>query len=110
MSAPLVKVGQILHLPPERRDSGWAELTVVSIGRKWITLDRNRRCSIDKLLLDRGGYSPKQLYVSRAERENEIALDAAWSAFGRRAIYRRPSAVTLEDIQQASNLLGLPPG
>ena len=101
-------VGQVLHLPPGNHRSGWTEYTIEKIGRKWATLNRGYRCDLSTLMLDRGGYSPKQLYVNRSKFEGEQALRLAWWEFSRRLPSTTPpKGVTLETIAQAEVLLGI---
>lgn len=106
-----VKVGDVLYLPPERKYQDWSSYTVTKIGRVWISLDsygRTNKCSIDGLMLDRGGYSPRQLYRDKEEYENSIRLSLAWRDF--EFDVRTVSAdgkITLETIAQARALLGL---
>lgn len=99
-------IGQVLHMPPSRRSTGWNELTVTKIGRTWATLGTYGRCTLDTLLLDCGGYSPIQLYTSCEEFEQERELNKVWSDFVRSlAVGRAPAGMTLEAIKQARALL-----
>lgn len=104
-----LSIGQVLHEPPSRRYEDWKQYTVVSIGRKWATLSgRNNRCTLDTLLRDCGGYSPRELYVDRAAYEQECALHAEWTDFARRInVARMPAGMTPEIIAQARALLGI---
>lgn len=103
-----VEIGQALF---ERRErvSGWREHKVVGIGRKWIALDTGSRCTIDTLKLDRGGYSPRQLYTDPAIYEDESRLAAAWIDFQRDVgrLHSRPKHMTAEAMNDIRRTLGL---
>lgn len=55
------------------------EVTIVKVGRKWLTLDNGYRAAIDTLVLDGGQFiSPGRCYLTRKEWEETTALKDAW--------------------------------
>lgn len=102
-----VSIGQTLF-QPNPRTSGYREYKVIKIGRKWISFEDGRRCTIDTLLLDCGGYAPQKLYVSVEEYEAGRKLQAAWSDLCRDVQrIRRPEHLTVEGINEIRRMLGL---
>jgi hypothetical protein len=102
-----VVIGQTLYEP---RSGGayFREHTVVGIGRKWIMLDGKARCSIDGLMLDCGGYGPRQLYTDIEAYRAEGMLSAAWRDLSRDLQYsNRPTSMTVETINEIRAQLGL---
>jgi hypothetical protein len=107
MEIEKVAIGQTLYEPPQRRN-GWREHKVISIGRKWISLDGGKRCTIDGLMLDRGVYSPERLYTSTEDYEAERKLSAAWFDLRRAIQYARlPDGLTVDAINAIRVQLGL---
>lgn len=104
-----VQIGQTLYEAPRRWSSDYTEYTVEKIGRKWITLSRGARCTIDTLRLDCGGYGARQLYLDKETHRQESRLNAAWSDFTRdvRNMHRRPQGITVEVINEIRSQLGL---
>lgn len=103
-----VAIGQTLYQPVKRMSGSYDKYEVVSIGRKWISLDRGARCTIDGLMLDCGGYTPQRLYTSIEAYEANRKLSAAWADLQRdldRA--RRPDGLTVEAINAIRAQLGL---
>lgn len=104
-------VGQKLwFVPAQRRNGQERELTIMKIGRKWLTMDNEDRVSIDDLIVDGGNYSSLgRCYVDRVAYEQEKTLKDAWTAFRQDADRMRqtPELATIEAIQQARKLLGV---
>lgn len=104
MTAKL-EVGQTLYQPPSSIRRNGRTMTVTKIGRKWATLDQFERCTIDTLRLDRGNYSPQQLYPSKADYDRSMVLLAAWSKLRCDMDRSAKPGVTLEAINQVRVLL-----
>lgn len=102
------EVGQKLWYVPNRTSAHLRprEVTVESIGRKWVTCGRMR---FDKEtgIVDGGSYSsPGRVYASREEYERIVITEAAWSDFvNSLSIWRLPGGVTVEKIKAAKALL-----
>jgi len=109
MNIEKLKVGQTLWWVPTNRGSG-TEVTVTAVGRKWARLDNHKRIDVETLEADGAGYAPPgRCHRSRELYEAEALLDSQWGAL-RKALdarYRVPKGVTLGQIEQARELLGL---
>jgi hypothetical protein len=99
-------VGQTLY-HPKRNGCAERTLTIAKIGRVYATFDGGGRCTINGLMLDRGLYSPHQLYLSKEIYEEKIELGRAWRDLARHMEVSRPARVTLENINKARALLTL---
>lgn len=110
MSAKKFYVGQVLWYVPFKgygRGSP-GEVTVKSVGRKWVTLSDNDRFDANTMLVDGRGYSsPGRLWLSKEEQEAHADLHNAWRAMRKHfdGLSYAPEGVTLNDIQQARKLL-----
>ena len=101
-------IGQVLYEPPCSWRSYWREHKVDGIGRKWVKLDTDRRCTTDTLLLDCSRYAPIQLYADRKTYEDIEAIKSAWFELRKSIEYNKPpSGVTSETIAQVRVMLGL---
>jgi len=105
-------VGQKLWFVPNRGQYYHKEheVTVVTIGRKWVTVNGDIRFAIaDKRMeIDAGNYpSPGRCYLSREDYENEQSIGKAWNELSNRIRYSAPDGVTVEKIAEACKLLGL---
>lgn len=100
-------LGQILYQPPGNHRNSGCEYEVTKIGRVWAELDGGRRrCTINTLHLDTGGYAPIQLYMSLTAFESEKELNRAWRELGNSVYNKRiPDGVTIELIEHVSALL-----
>jgi hypothetical protein len=106
-------VGQKLWLVPSIRTYGQPrEVSVVSVGRKWATLDcwKNARVDMETLLIDGKAYSPPgRCYLSREQHEETVRLIGLWIDFRRTVsgLLARPDGVTEANIRLAADLLGI---
>ena len=83
---------------------------VVKVGRKWATLSNGHRIDLNTMVADGGDCSPPGIcYESKEVYDQEIAVNAAWSALGRiiRDYTGKPKDLTLEKIAQAREILGI---
>lgn len=102
------EVGQKLWYVPNRTSAHLQprEVTVESIGRKWVTCGRMR---FDKNTgaVDGGSYSsPGHVYASREEHKNIQAMHDVWEEFVKSLpIWHPPGGVTVEKIKAAKALL-----
>ena len=103
--------GQKLWLVPSHRYMGEPrEVTIVKVGRKWLTLNNGHRAAVDGLALDGGEYmSPGVCYLSREAWEIEKALNESCSQLRRDVdmAHRVPDGLTVQSIHDARKLLGL---
>lgn len=110
MSVEKLKVGQTLWWVPRNPNSNADEVKVTAVGRKWAQLANHRRIDVVTLEADGAGYaSPGRCYRDRAVYEAEAQLTSQWVAL-RRSIadrYVAPDGVTMSQIKQARELLGL---
>lgn len=108
----MVEVGQKLwKVFHDKRRGDPCEVEVVKVGRKWATLNRyHGRIDLETLSVDGGGYSsPARCYLSREVYELERSTEIEWAKLKSELLYKsRPADVTIENIKQARNLLGLP--
>ena len=105
-------LGQTLFFVPYRGVVGGrgtpSEVTVTSIGRRWIGIRGNQRIDRITLEVDGGIYSsPGRCYFSRADWEAEDAADEAWSALRQHLLRSRPAGITVDAIKAVGCLLGL---
>lgn len=107
----MLSVGQTLWMVPSARYAGPpCEVTVTRVGRKWAEISRGGY-RIDKttLYIDGGDYSsPGRCYLTRAEHDNEVAMQRAWDAL-RNLVERKytpPDGMTVEAIRAALVALG----
>ena len=100
--------GQFLtFVGSHRYNAGAKETAIVTVGRKWLTLDNGYRVDKETLWADGEGYtSPGRAYLSMAEYEAETALNAAWDELqaNMRKAYRPPTS-NLEAVKEATRLL-----
>lgn len=76
--------------------------TISAIGRKWATIGRKERFDITNGQLDGGEYtSPGRVFLSPEAFQQEVRLNAAWSALGD-AVRRHqpPTGVTAEFLEE----------
>ena len=106
-------VGQQLWYQPNgygRRGLPGYYVTIVKIGRKWLTVSQVTRVNKETLSADGGEYtSPGQCYLSEADYRIETALDKTWRQLhdDLRHYYRRPPGITMDQIRQIRALCGL---
>ena len=99
------EIGQDLwYVPFEAREKSRA-LTIVKIGREWLTLSGSKRAD-KRMLTTQHAFkcvvtaNIGQCYVNRAEYEQGVQLKTAWGNF-RRAVqnsYKVPENATVEGI------------
>lgn len=102
------KVGDYLWFVPSGRAGSSHSVKIVTVGRKWLTLDDGRRVDKVTLVADGKGYSsPGTCYQSQKFYEDGVALYDAWSDFVDKVRYqnRARPGVTLDIIKQARSLL-----
>lgn len=104
-------VGQKLWfapLPTVRWMGSPREVSIISVGRKWIELNIGYRVSIDDLSLSvNNSVSPGRCYLSKEEWEAERSLANSWAKL-KAAIsnaFIAPNDVSVEDIEKARALL-----
>lgn len=90
----------------------WApqrEVTVASVGRKWIHFYCSMRAEIDTLEVDGGEYSPPgSLFESEADYKEYVRLRLAWADFKLSIdrAYHCPPSMTVEKIAQMTAMIG----
>lgn len=86
------------------------EVTVEKVGRKWVQLSSGMRVERGQCDCDGAGYaSPGTLWRSREAYERYLALRGQWIKLIQDLRWKRvPYDMTLERIEQARKLLGLP--
>ena len=85
-----------------------ADVTVLSIGRKWASLSNRERIDIKTLEADGRGYSsPGKCYESREAYELSIETQKAWSKLYNGLTWALPSGMTLEKINEIRSILSL---
>lgn len=106
---PKLVVGQKLWYVPNRARECPLEVTVEAVGRKWATIDRRNRISVETLEADGAGYSsPGRCYLTRREWEDEQERLAAIRAFRSRVgEWSWGKGITTDAIRQAAALLGI---
>src|SRR5690348_1248446 len=110
-SVTVLKVGQKLWCVPYHRYGQPCEVTVVTIGRVWATIEGYRQGTrIDKrtLHMDGGQYSsPGRCYLSREEWDIAKEEDNLWHAFYQnvRDKSNKPRGLTADHIREAAKLL-----
>lgn len=104
----MLEVGQKLWYVPNYGHA--REVTITTVGRKWATFDAlRRRVDVETLKVDGGNYdSPGRCYQSREEYEEKVALQIAWDTLRRQIALRSLPSCTIEAINEAWKLLGLP--
>jgi hypothetical protein len=106
---PKLTVGQKLWWVGRHRERSY-EVTVVTVGRKWATIDTGRpnyRIDLETLIADGGKYSsPGMCYLSKKHWEVEFRQRNAWYAFSRRVAGSRADYFTLAQIEKAAEVLG----
>ena len=93
--------------PGLKRDPGH-EVTVVKVGRRWVTLDNGHRIGVHGGLADGGDYaSPGCCWPSEAAYLRTIKMTGRWEQFHRyiSTQYSPPLDCTIERIEAASRLL-----
>lgn len=110
------EVGQKLWLVPVRwsrigkaGDDG-KEVTVISVGRKWIGLDNGKRVDAKTLKVEMRGYSDTdRCYPSRENYRHEYELNQEWEWLRHMIPISRPPGITLDSIQLIASVLQLEP-
>jgi hypothetical protein len=106
----VIKLGQELFFVPSTSGRLPCLVEITKIGRKWAELNNGYRINTQTLRADGRQYtSPGRCYLCQEAWEAEKARIAAWEVFSSKIgrLYVCPSNVTLEQIEQASRLLGL---
>ncbi len=106
------KVGQRVYRLTYNNLSGNLHPDIVTkVGRKWISLQNDRRFDAETLKMDGSntGYGPGRVYLSAETYRDECALSQAWNEVRSLVAgsYSTPDGVTPEAINQALTLLGL---
>lgn len=106
----MLKEGQTLWWVPNQRHAGpQREVIVQKVGRTWAQLSNRFRIDKNTLIADGGEYiSPGRCYLSEVAYIQYVNLIAAWNALTSDLRYSRPEGVTIEDIEVARVLLGIP--
>lgn len=87
---------------------GGNEVTVKTVGRRWVSLTNGMRVEIGSRQVDGGDYSsPGMLWRSRQEYEEAMALLAQWIAFQQRLTHQVPEGLTVEKLEAVRELLGM---
>lgn len=100
------KVGETLWFVPDRHGGGF-EVTIVAVGRKWLTLDcKHGKCDRQTLALQEP--FGNRVYPSKEEYESTRWRRIAWDRLSAavRNQYGPPDGLTTEAIQEAMKLLG----
>lgn len=101
-------VGQKLWFVPNRKRSNAREVTIAKIGRKWITTTEDDAMRLDVKTLQADGYWTGCAYLSQQHYEESEAIKKAWSDLcDKMKWYNQPDGITVEEITEARNLLGL---
>lgn len=108
---PRYSVGQTLWWVGRNNSKSQGKVTIKKVGRVWLELSNNHRVDIETLLADGKGYSaPGECWFDRETYQAHADLHKAWQ----KLIYtmsgqygRIPKGVTAEDVNKASELLGL---
>lgn len=103
------KAGDVLWLVPFSRHGTAHKVTVVSVGRKWVTVSNGRRFDMETGNGDSGGYSVREcVWPSEQAHADHMALVTAWQDFTR-LTYRHssepPEGVTLSQVENAKRAL-----
>lgn len=109
-------VGQRLWFESTERFAPSGYVTVKAVGRRWVQLAqesghwRPLKIGLGRRDVPLEGYgSMGTLWSSKEEAKSSQQLSAAWSSFCRSVRdARQPAGLTLEKLQQARELLGLP--
>ena len=102
-------VGQKLYYVGRNNTRTRQEVTISSVGKKWLTVDNHLRLGIETLIADGGDYAPPgTAYLSQQDYLNLLALQGAWLHLKSLLLsHRVPEDVTIEKINQAKAILGL---
>lgn len=107
-----LKVGQKLWLVPDKwSKSTPREITIMTVGRKWATGDHvpfsYRIDALTWVAETKTGFAPAfTLYESKAQHDEEVALNLARALF-RSRVNQKTDSFTLEQISAASEALGI---
>lgn len=106
------KVGQeVFVVWNNMRHSHQSIETIEKVGRKWISIGGRYRFDPETMNIDGGDYmSPGSVYLSKEEWQREQEISSAWKDFRMKVYDQRsiPADLTVEKINQAIELLGLP--
>lgn len=101
MTTTKLTVGQKLwYVPGDGRSALY--LQVLRVGRKWATVERIGRVSVETLQSEWG-----MCYLSPDDCEQHRVADDAWLMLLRGSYRRRPRHITTDDIKRAAEILGL---
>jgi hypothetical protein len=109
LEVAMYSVGQKLWYVPTKRRGDPREVEITKVGRKWLSLDNDRRVAVDGLYADGGQYSsPGRAYISKEAWERETSLRKAWDMLSMEIDRTRrvPADVSVETIHQVRQLLG----
>lgn len=103
------KVGQTLWYYPSHYANSRKgfEVTVESVGRKWVRLSSGMRVEKSSRVVDGGEYSsPGELWLDEEEHQKHQELSSTWRAFlAGMSWHQLPKGLTLEKIEAMKKLL-----
>lgn len=102
------KVGDKLWFQSHVRYKNSREVTVITVGRKWITLDNGFRINRETWTIDCGGYiAPGKMYRTQEEADAQIARTQRWVSIFRYICdrYNRPEHITDDDLATLERVL-----
>lgn len=102
-----LQVGQKLWWVPSVYEGKEREVTIISVGRKWVKLENNRN-RIDKNTLhaDGGRYmSPGQCYLSKEHYNDIMRTQQAWRDLRGKMLYGKPPHITIDKIETMLKIL-----
>lgn len=100
-------VGDTLYYVPNNmvRRGNPKYVTISKIGRTWLYCD-GMRVDKETLVVDGRGYSsPGKCWLSQDEHEQHLLVKIAWNNFKIMVEHHHPRDVSVEDIQEATQLL-----
>jgi hypothetical protein len=109
------EVGQQVYVVREGRTPPYQGV-VSAVGRKWVSIARLVSPEFVQFRIDKTTNEPERsytgcrprVYPDHAAYQQEVALNEAWDRFVRDVQAHRKCLVTIEAIDQARALLGLP--
>lgn len=81
-------------------------VTIEKVGRKWLYLSNGYRADIDTLILDGNEFaSPGECWGSESNYNYHRALEYRWKTIFNAVYAKRPSHLTMEDMDEICRLL-----